>query len=118
MENLVADLYICQEAFKKGIKIESVYKWAEIVGVMTIVCGVGYEDSVSAPLTDEILQVLPKNILKNSKTYWLTIDKAGDCFNAYYKNDETLERNPRFNDKKLSNALLLLAIELKKEGII
>jgi len=123
IKDLVPDLSICQEAKEKGVVIESSFHWFEAhegsdtwylsdkIGIP----GCGY---VPAPLTDEILQVLPKNILKNSKTYWLTIDKAGDCFNAYYKNDETLERNPRFNDKKLSNALLLLAIELKKEGII
>jgi hypothetical protein len=139
MQNLVADLSICQEAFKKGIKIESKFWWFEErktpydsvyndpeyywelkeVGNKNI--KTEYNTACPAPLTDEILQVLPVEVRNGVDIYYLMIEKTEDGFTACYgqrDNDGCIAYYIMFEDKKLSNALLSLACKLKDENII
>jgi len=129
--DLVPDLKICQEAKEKGVVIESsfyyeIYKDGfslRMDGEETF----NYdsrstdiwrkdEDSVPAPLTEEILKVLPREIIIEGYTSLLLIAKNEKTYTAGYETDE--DELYFIEDKKLSNALLLLAIKLKEEGII
>ena len=129
IQDLVPDREICQEAKEKGVVIESAFKYFKFSlnkdyllqfdptnDFMTL--SGELEDKVSAPLTDEILKVLPSHIIKDSRRYYLTIEKlSGEYCVSYDYSDSSLELF-LFSKYKLSNALLLLAIKLKDEGII
>jgi hypothetical protein len=124
MINLVADKEICQEAFKKGIKIESELMWNEDLSTKFPVKNEKTADwitkpSYPAPITDEILKELPEKIEAGIEhvTYYLEIFKRKDDYLAHYRSKNGVVFT--FNiDKKLSNALLMLYTKLKDEGII
>jgi hypothetical protein len=106
IKDLVPDREICQEAKEKGVEIESFYKWAEILTGPTLICGEWSDDATPAPLTDEILKVLPERAFSMP----LYIKKFPLGYSVGYSYS--------IENKKLSNALLLLAIKLKEENII
>lgn len=137
MINLVADKEICQEA--KGIIKDSKFYWSnlrysiekeewEYVGgdflelyyeiIPTIPKGKKNEWMKTkaiifpAPLTDEILKVLPSWIEVEREKCDLIILKEKDYFECSYDGEYCS------TDKKLSNALYKLLIKLVKEGII
>jgi hypothetical protein len=122
MQNLVPDLKICQEA--QGIVKDSKFYWGmevyedfKIYSKEDAFCLVEEKFYFPAPLTDEILKVLPWMISPEGTPQYLTIEKVEEEYTAGYG------RLGKFNlyyfrDKKLSNALLLLAIRLKKENIL
>jgi hypothetical protein len=131
IQDLVPDREICQEAKDKGVVIESSFYWTELNGEwFTIDVLDGYsipkgdEDRfIPAPLTDEILKVLPERIVKSvDEVYILSIIKTTNGYIVMYFCDGYVKGDIhyifRFEDKKLSNALLLLAIKLKEEKII
>jgi hypothetical protein len=143
MQNLVADLSICQEAFNKGVKIESEYYWQkittkdwkissyhdfdginskgekEIDGLETIKSWANDTDEVfPAPLTDEILEKLPWYIGVDNKAEYLTIFKEGEYYRVGYGRNGKFSYSYDITYKKLSNALLKLLIKLKEENII
>jgi hypothetical protein len=75
-----------------------------------------YEKECPAPLTDEILQILPDNIKDVS-----IIVKTKNGFGVFLVDiteNEDEEDKIIIEDKKLSNAMLLLAIKLKEDGKI
>ena len=123
IQELVPDLSICREAKEKGVVIESAFKYFKFSlnkdyllqfdptnDFMTL--SGELEDKVSAPLTDEILEIFKtKNKLDSFE-----VIKKKDGYNAYFWNDKDCNWTEVF-DKKLSNALLLLAIKLKEEDL-
>lgn len=115
-KELVPDLKICQEAKEKGVEIESELKINLITG--DIVCKeiYQYEDCAPAPLTDEILKVLPWAIKTGDFKGFFSMQKDGEIYRSFYELGK--ERKFVFEDKKLSNALYLLYMKLKKEKII
>lgn len=132
IEDLVPDREICQEAKEKGVVIESEYYWFQWEGDknnglrwdIRIGKNVDYDGTLPnfvkqecpAPLTDEILLILPAVIPDGVEPYILTIVKVTNGYAVMYYNGKS--NLYRFENKKLSNALLLLAIKLKSEGII
>ena len=125
MQSILPDLKICQEA--KGIVKESKFDWSlitysdiessnrftyrirtneEIKRDLKELNGT-LKDKVSAPLTDEILKVLPIGI---KITRFIEVGTGNELFDVCHFGYRVI-------DKKLSNALLLLAIKLVKEGI-
>jgi hypothetical protein len=139
IQDLVPDLSICQEAKDKGVVIESSFWWKKTIDSSRIekhynqitgtqlLYGNKYiireaSGDYPAPLTDEILPKLPNSIIKDTvkdeERFYLEIIKLDDdSFSASYANEKH-GFYYNFEDKKLSNALLLLAIKLKEEGII
>jgi hypothetical protein len=128
-QDLVPDREICQEAKDKGVVIESEYWWWKATPedkyylsikkgdrIETLenswftTFGHKEEEYCPAPLTDEILKVLPVKALHGS----LRIYKDEDGYAVEYYDGGF---NKPIKDKKLSNALLLLAIKLKDENI-
>lgn len=111
-KELVPDLEICQEAKAKGVVIESSfwYKIGDSTGTVNIILkekldiGNIHFSYYPAPLTDEILKKLKDVEIE-------IVCGIDNVFIVRWLNDS-------FIDKKLSNALLLLAIKLKDEGII
>lgn len=122
LQDLVPDLSICQDAKKKGVEIESVHYWNNFYGDWEVNDASYYKlskDCTPAPLTDEILEKLPFFInYKDKKTQLIMWKGFNDYFAGYQTNDNEREILFYFEDKKLSNALLKLAIRLKEEGII
>jgi hypothetical protein len=130
INDLVPDRENCQEAKEKGVVIESSFKYFKFSfnkdyllqfdptnDFMTL--SGELEDKVSAPLTDEILPMLPAEIELRDNFYSLVILKSKKFgYRVYYTIDENEKENFFFEDKKLSNAMLLLAIKLKEEKII
>ena len=120
IQDLVPDLKICQEAKDKGVVIESKYYWWHRLNdskwMISPFNEIFNENYSSAPLTDEILKVLPREIIIEGYTSLLLIAKNEKTYTAGYETDE--DELYFIEDKKLSNALLLLAIKLKEEGII
>ena len=129
IQDLVPDLKICQEAKDKGVVIESEYYWWHRLNDSKWMISPFNEifngDCFPAPLTDEILLKLPKHIRgtnenvprfpNNNYPFKLTISysiKKG--WSVSYAG----LIKPIYDKNKLSNALLLLAIKLKEEGII
>jgi hypothetical protein len=129
-QDLVPDREICQEAKDKGVVIESEYWWWKATPedkyylsikkgdrIETLenswftTFGHKEEEYCPAPLTDEILKVLPDEIN-------LTIVKEKEnifCVSAHIGIEK---RRIIEYGKKLSNALLLLAIKLVDEGLL
>lgn len=70
-----------------------------------------------APLTDEILKVLPEKIYFEDVIFRLKIFKIKNDYLVRYRSKDGLVSIFSIN-KKPSNALLRLAIRLKDEGII
>ena len=125
IQDLVPDLKICQEAKDKGVVIESKYYWWHRLNDSKWMISPFNEifngDCFPAPLTDEILKVLPETIKRYDRLFCLRITKTAGNYFAWYEEFETddgIDYDLYFEDKKLSNALLLLAIKLKDEGII
>ena len=129
INDLVPDREICQEAKEKGMVIESSFYWTELNGewfIIDVLDGYsipkGDEDRfISAPLTDEILQKLPETINRYDRLFCLRITKTAGNYFAWYEEFETddgIDYSLYFEDKKLSNALLLLYIKLVDEGIL
>lgn len=126
IQDLVPDREICQEAQNKGVKIDSNFWWKKDENKPYLVLkNSRYFNSKGniicpAPLTDEILEKLPEVIKKEGIIYRINIFKEdGVWFVKYYYCDgEVYLSRYSFEDKKLSNALLRLAIKLKEENII
>lgn len=135
LNELVPNLEICQMAKEKGVEIESSFWWVHEFcdeemddrwvirdeKDESIICGIKCDgfDSVPAPLTDEILKVLPAFLIKENPLYSLTITKNGEIYNACFSNDyKPNDQKYFFEDKKLPNALLLLYMKLVEEKII
>ena len=132
--DLVPDLKICQEAKEKGVVINSLSYFVKeypvkekevwvIARKETITGTISFYENehCPAPLTDEILKVLPETIKRYDRLFCLRITKTAGNYFAWYEEFETddgIDYDLYFEDKKLSNALLLLAIKLKEEGII
>ena len=129
INDLVPDLKICQEAKEKGVVIESAFKYFKFSlnkdyllqfdptnDFMTL--SGELEDKVSAPLTDDILKMLPWTIEMNGLPLYLTIQMQREVYCVGYERRAVYDNNYHFVDKKLSNALLLLATKLMEEGII
>ena len=129
IQDLVSDLDICQEAKEKGVVINSLSYFVKeypvkekevwvIARKETITGTISFYENehCPAPLTDEILKVLPREIIIEGYTSLLLIAKNEKTYTAGYETDE--DELYFIEDKKLSNALLLLAIKLKEEGII
>lgn len=123
LQNLVPDREICQEAKDKGVVIESSFYWTEL-NVEWFIIDVldGYSIPkgdehrfVSAPLTDEILKVLPQQFGGQD----LEIVKLPhDIYSCGYPRDIMGRGINYYQDKKLSNALLLLYMKLKEENLL
>jgi len=114
MNNILPDLKICQEAFKKGIIKESKFSFVKFPSGEICIMETNTHPNFNiypAPLTDEILKVLPeKEIFFN---------KGEDGYLVQYGPLVMIENSViEVIDKKLSNALLLLAIKLKSEGML
>lgn len=123
LQDLVPDLSICQDAKKKGVEIESVHYWNNFYGDWEVNDASYYKlskDCTPAPLTDETLEKLPEKIipeLSNGEDFsYLIIVKDKDFYTVGYDGGDCIFETVQ--DKKLSNALLRLAIKLKEEGII
>jgi hypothetical protein len=109
IKDLVPDREICQEAKDKGVVIESEY-WYKIgdktntVNIITagkLDIGNIHFSYCPAPLTDEILKVLPWKVKVSGVVLTFKILKVEDEYRVGYQEIYSV-------DKKLSNALLLL----------
>ena len=121
IQDLVSDREICQEAKEKGVVIESEYWWVKCKGGTFAIGKTGeFVDAEKCPahLTDEILKVLPWTIGMNGLSLYLTIQMQREVYCVGYERRAVYDNNYHFVDKKLSNALLLLVIKLKEEGVI
>jgi hypothetical protein len=128
IQTLLPDREICQEAQKKGVVIESsFYYWMNRWG--------GWADSdepvlenhipnnpkdgwkfYPAPLTDEIFPKLPAKIKKDNLEFLLIITNENDIYSCFYSGKSLCIYVTE--DKKLSNAMLLLSIKLKEENLL
>jgi hypothetical protein len=113
MEKYCVSLEWAKKLVEAGIDIVSKYYWVEIMGDMELCCGVGYEDSIPAPIAEELLEILPEPIM---------MSKAKGVYGASYiaKQMTTIEEAEKTSGygKTLKEALADLAIKLKEEGII
>lgn len=129
---LVPDLEICREAVKSGLVMESEYYWFiglkdtdywfdddtpsyDTPKIINEIRNKLLGESYPAPLTDEILEKLPQQL--NGKDLKM-VKLPFDMYSCGYPRDEKGHGLNYVKDKKLSNALLLLAIKLKEENII
>lgn len=136
IQDQAPDLSICQEAQRKGVEIESNYYWAMNDDNNFELCQLinnfiefkngksvnkiwlfENENYIPAPLTDEILEKLPVEIEELGSCHHLVIRVYKEKFYVLYE-DAYGEQEYCFEDKKLSNALLRLAIKLKNEGML
>ena len=122
INDLLPDREICQEAQDKGVVIESSfwYKVGNSSGAVNIVpeemtdIGNISFSYCPAPLTDEIMPKLPQQFGGQD----LEIVKLPhDIYSCGYPRDIMGRGINYYQDKKLSNALFLLAIKLKEMGI-
>lgn len=116
MQNILPDLKICQE--EKGIIKESKFSFVKFpsgeICIMETNLHIAF-NLCPAPLTDEILKVLPQQFGGSD----LEIVKLPhDIYSCGYPRDIMGRGINYVQDKKLSNALFLLAIKLVDEGII
>jgi hypothetical protein len=132
MINILPDLKICQEA--KGIVKDSKFVWvcnpwafSDKSRWMILLRKEaedpnrnGIERITPAPLTDEILKMLPKFFKKDGDAgiVYLIIECNDNCYVVYYGHYEHVEKHFFTINEKLSNALLLLAIKLVEEGLL
>jgi hypothetical protein len=128
IQDLVPDREICQEAKEKGVVIESINGYYSFSSTQGVTAEIGiYENTpyegdydtynfiANAPLTDEILKVLPQQFGGQDLEI---IKLPHDIYSCGYPRDIMGRGINYYKDKKLSNALLLLAIKLTDEKII
>lgn len=130
MKEYCVDLEIAKELEKNGFPQTSEMSWYKTEkGKYELLLGefsVYYDEEYATPFADEILKELP-NQIKIPISYdpsldylcYLTNYKNKLTYTVGYSNINTLElEGEYFEDKKLSNALALMWLYLKKEGYI
>ena len=133
----VLDLELCQELEKRGIEIDTEFRYiwnldcncyvlrnhAEIAIHFVQGTGCYYNNrQISAPITDELLERMPRNIISNNEYFELTItiipDSEGERFyNVSYKHINSPTTIKVYIDY-LSNALTKMIIWLFDNGYL
>ncbi|MDD5354957.1 MAG: hypothetical protein PHY56_00210 [Candidatus Omnitrophica bacterium] len=136
MTNYCVDKDVAERLVKSGWKKETKWYWINGISETIILCSKETLDSCRedkqpiedwdifpAPLSDEIIKVLPSYINNGEHdSLWLTIEKSESGYRVFYSAVEPSSNKATitkiFADKKLSHALANMWIWLKENKYI
>lgn len=120
LQDLVPDRELCEKWKQAGGRQDTLFYWLALINnnlpkIITQVEALNTPPSITfaAPLEGELMEWLPTIMQTESNDYLLTVHPWKDVKYVSYENDRGVYE--QIEDKKLANALMLMALEVKKD---